>query len=109
MIDQPDLDPNAVWIESYVNDKYVCYMLSIDEDKKARQTLKIVEVFKTNVQEQNQSEFLLSVLCKLFPSHKINFDLSDCDNILRVEGNNVKSQQIIDLLHSNGYQCQVLI
>jgi hypothetical protein len=39
---------------------------------------------------------------------KINFDLDDCDKILRVEGKNVLPGKIIGLLKANGYQCQAL-
>ncbi len=45
-----------------------------------------VEVFKTNVEKKSQSKMLLGVLHETFPSLKINFDLSDCDKVLRVEG-----------------------
>jgi hypothetical protein len=46
----------------------------------------MVEVFKTNVQKKTQRKMLLSILSKAFPSFKINLDLSDCDRVLRVEG-----------------------
>jgi len=42
----------------------------------------MVEVFKTNVQKKTQSTALLPMLTEIFPSCKINFDLSDCDKIL---------------------------
>ena len=68
----------------------------------------MVEVFKTNVLKQKQAIFLLSALSENFPLHKINFDLNDCDKILRVEGKNISRQKIILLLKKNGYQCEVL-
>ena len=68
----------------------------------------MVEVFKTNVRAKRKSKLLLSVLCENFPLHKINFDLSDCDKILRVEGKAVPPAQIISLLTASGYQCEVL-
>jgi len=45
----------------------------------------MVEAFKTNVQKKAQSKMLLCILSEAFPSFKINFDLSDCDKVLRVE------------------------
>jgi len=68
----------------------------------------IVEVFKTNVQQKKEAQMLVQLLTQHFPAHKINFDLSDCDKILRVEGEQVVPQRIITLLHSNNYQCIVL-
>lgn len=68
----------------------------------------MVEVFKTNVQRQKQARILEEALASQFPSIKINFDLEDCDKILRVEGKKLAPDKIIKLLHSNGYLCQVL-
>jgi hypothetical protein len=39
---------------------------------------------------------------------KINFDLEDCDKILRVEGSNVRQEKIAKLVTENGYCCDVL-
>lgn len=68
----------------------------------------MVEVFKTNIQERRQAAFLFEVLAHQFPLFKINFDLDDCDRILRVEGEEVSNQQIISLINRVGYQCQPL-
>jgi hypothetical protein len=46
----------------------------------------MIEVFKTNVEEAVQAEKLVDILLDHFPDNKINFDLHDCDKILRVEG-----------------------
>lgn len=70
--------------------------------------MKMVEVFKTNIQQQKQAEFLLTVLGRHFPLSRINFDLKDCDKILRVEGETVLPKQIIEIMNSNGYSCEVL-
>jgi len=51
---------------------------------------------------------LLFKLVQLFPEHKINFDLDDCDKILRVQGENISSEKIIQLLIKENYQCIVL-
>lgn len=69
----------------------------------------MVEVFKTNVQEIHHAEILLKNLSEHFPSFKINFDLDDCDKILRVEGTNINPHEIIELIKSIGYECEVLL
>lgn len=68
----------------------------------------MVEVFKTNVQKKAQSKILLSILSEAFPLFKINFDLSDCDKILRVEGDNLEALRILILVKQNGFTCEVL-
>jgi hypothetical protein len=68
----------------------------------------MVEVFKTNVQERLQAESLVAVLLQQFPLYRINFDLHDCDKILRVEGEDIPQHSIIRAIAERGYQCVVL-
>jgi len=68
----------------------------------------MVEVFKTNIQKKAQSKMLLCMLYKAFPSFKINFDLSDCDKVLRVKGDNVEALRIMILVKEYGFSCEVL-
>ena len=69
----------------------------------------IVEVFKTNVAEVKLSELLIQQLEDQFPESHINFDMEDCDKILRVESYTVTPEKVIQILNSNGYSCEVLI
>ena len=68
----------------------------------------MVEVFKTNVQKKAQSKMLVCILSEAFPSFKINFDLSDCDKVLRVEGDTMEAFRIIMLVKEYGFNCEVL-
>ncbi len=68
----------------------------------------MVEAFKTNVQKKVQSKMLLCTLSEAFPSLKINFDLSDCDKVLRVEGNNMEALRIMKLVKEYGFKCEIL-
>ena len=68
----------------------------------------MVEVFKTDVQKKAQSKMLLSILSEAFPSFKINFDLSDCDKVLRVEGENMQAPGIVLLVEKYGFKCEIL-
>ena len=68
----------------------------------------MVEVFKTNVQKKAQSKMLLCILSEAFPSFRINFDLSDCDRVLRVEGDNIEAVRIMILVKKHGFACEVL-
>jgi hypothetical protein len=69
----------------------------------------MVEVFKTNVEQTEQSENLINQISCLVPDGKINFDLEDCDRILRIEAESISNQTIIRLLNENGFHAEVLI
>jgi hypothetical protein len=45
----------------------------------------MVEVFKTNVRSIHKANLIIQKLAEEFPAHKINFDLNDCERILRVQ------------------------
>ena len=68
----------------------------------------MVEVFKTNVQYRELAEQLVSILRSRFAFYKINFDLEDCDKILRVEGKQICVEIIIEILINHGLECEVL-
>ena len=68
----------------------------------------MIEVFSTNVLESTQASELVSLLQHYYPLSKINFDLEDCDNILRVEGEDICHRKITDIVTMQGYQCRVL-
>ena len=69
---------------------------------------RMVEIFKTNVQKKAQSKMLLGILSETFPSFKINFDLSDRDKVLRVEGDNMEVLRIMLLVKNYGFKCEIL-
>jgi hypothetical protein len=68
----------------------------------------MVEVFKTNIQDGRQATVILKKLGQLFPKCRINFDLGDCDKILRVEGKIASPEKIIEAVTMHGYRCEVL-
>ena len=45
----------------------------------------MVEVFKTNVKDKDVANRILREIHQAFVGYKANFDLEDCDNILRVK------------------------
>ena len=51
---------------------------------------------------------LIKKLMEQYPASKINFDLEDCDKILRVEGKDFCTHHIIELLKLNGHYCELL-
>lgn len=69
----------------------------------------MIEVFKTNVQEVEQSIMTAGKLLEHFPNSAINFDLENCDKILRVYGSSISNHTIIELQNSYGFQCEALL
>jgi hypothetical protein len=65
----------------------------------------MISVFKTTVCSISQIQVLKPQLDKLFLFGKWNFDLEDCDKILRIDSNSVISDIVIKLLQDNGYDC----
>jgi len=68
----------------------------------------MVEVFKTNVDDEIVAESLVQELKLLLPGSAVNFDLEDCDRILRVAGHGINTGTITALLMRNGHHCEVL-
>jgi len=68
----------------------------------------MIEVFKTNVKGAVHAKKIVNILLEQFPGNKINFDLHDCDKILRVEGKSFCAEKIMTLVIENGFNCNVL-
>ena len=68
----------------------------------------MVEVFKTNIRDKMTAHLMTAHLQEHFPGGRINFDLDDSDNILRVENDNVCPEEIARILTRKGYTCEVL-
>lgn len=68
-----------------------------------------IEVFKTNVNDSLQANDIIKSLVKALPYCKINFDLQDCDKILRIEGIYINIDIVMDIVNSRGYICEVLV
>jgi len=68
----------------------------------------MIEIFKTNVESTAVSQELLAQLQLHFPSCKINFDLDDCDHILRIEGSEFCTETAVQVIASWNYTCELL-
>ena len=68
----------------------------------------MVEIFKTNVFDQVEANELISTLMQQLPGCRINFDLEDCDKILRIEGEMAEIEKVRMLMIEYGYLCEVL-
>ena len=71
--------------------------------------MKTVLVFKTSITTNENVRKVKPVLDNLMnTSEKWNFDLEDCDNILRVEAVSVQPSTIIKKLKNAGFVCEEL-
>jgi hypothetical protein len=70
----------------------------------------MVEVFKTDVGHPEAAALLVQQIQQVAPSYKVNFDLTDCDRILRVQSFSqpVNAHMIIELLKDYGFHAEVL-
>ena len=70
----------------------------------------MVEVFKTDVNHRTHANMLVEQIHKAFTGYKANFDLDDCDRILRVKSFNgaVESRGLIELFRTLGFRAEVL-
>jgi hypothetical protein len=70
----------------------------------------MIEVFTTNVDDRRHASMLVDLIHRSFIGYKANFDLEDCDKILRVKcaTGPVDSSLLIDLLKDVGFHAEVL-
>jgi hypothetical protein len=70
----------------------------------------MVEVFKTNIDDRDQAKNLIDRIHKRFVGYEANFDLEDCDRILRVAclTGAVQDAGLIDLVKESGYHAEIL-
>ncbi|HRO47650.1 hypothetical protein [Agriterribacter sp.] len=70
----------------------------------------MIEVFKTNVHNRRDAHMLIEQIERSFSNYQANFDLQDCDRILRVKctSGTIQAALIIDLLKAAGFDAGVL-
>lgn len=65
-------------------------------------------VFKTNVSSKRKVNKVRSLLKSVPAIKQWNFDLEDCDKILRIETNNLRPAYVESLLQTAGFNCREL-
>lgn len=68
----------------------------------------MIEIFKTNVQTTTESVAVMEHLSRQFPNYSINFDLEDCDRILRIEADEVVCGTVSECVSKLGFSCIAL-
>jgi len=65
-------------------------------------------IFVTSVEKPEQVSEVKPLLTAVPAISQWNFDLEDCDNILRIEASNISPRYIEGLLQSAGFNCEEL-
>ncbi|RYG06279.1 MAG: hypothetical protein EOO02_01150 [Chitinophagaceae bacterium] len=69
----------------------------------------MIEVFKTNVHDRFIADVILTRLNESLPGCIMNFDLSDCDRILRIcSADELNHEAVKDILTGYGYTIEIL-
>ena len=70
----------------------------------------MIEVFKTDVQDPLRARELLNNIHAQFPHYQSNFDLDDCDRILRVKNKSgaVEAGEVIKIIRKHGHDAECL-
>lgn len=69
----------------------------------------MVEVFKTDVTNEVQAINVVGIIERYFEGCKANFDLGDCDHILRVEvTDTIDADAVVNLLKEMRVSAEVL-
>lgn len=69
----------------------------------------MVEVFKTNITCAHTAAALTADLQRMYPSSSVNFDLEDCDRVLRIKGDDIHAPLIVAHLSTMGHECEVML
>lgn len=56
----------------------------------------MIEIFKTNITNQEQAGGVYDALARLLPGARISFDLDDPEKILRVEDDIIDADQVME-------------
>ena len=67
-----------------------------------------IEIFKTSIKTKKDAATVIKLIKKILPVAKVNFDLEDCDKILRIEAKEIQVQPILNLMMDVGFTCILL-
>ncbi|MCZ8215298.1 MAG: hypothetical protein O9262_03620, partial [Cyclobacteriaceae bacterium] len=63
----------------------------------------VIEIFKTSINSQQAATLVKYVLSDKYPDAKINFDLEDCDRILRIENKVICVEEVTAIVNTLGH------
>ena len=66
----------------------------------------MVQIFKTDVTDNGLAQYLVAYMSRHMPDTKINFDLADKDNILRLESTKICVEKVKKFMADAGRVCE---
>lgn len=78
---------------------------SLAQNREAR-----IEIFKTDITDKRHAQVLVDEIQQAFPGYKANFDLWDCDNILRIKSTTIiiDPSALINFLENYGCEASLI-
>lgn len=67
-----------------------------------------IEVYKTDVKTKEEASDIVTLLQFVISDCIINFDLEDCDRILRIESSRDVTEMVYNVFNNQGFFCQKL-
>lgn len=69
-----------------------------------------IEVFKTQITHHHEALMISSLLKEVYPAYVINFDLEDCDKVMRIKSKRepIHSEDVVKLLNRLGFYIEIL-
>lgn len=68
----------------------------------------MIYIFKTSVKTKSEVKKLKPHINNILPNERWNFDLEDCDRILRIDSEETIVLKIKDLLDIHNFNCEEL-
>ena len=69
----------------------------------------MTEVFSTNIENHPHALIVAGMIRNVFPDYRVNFDLDDCDRILRIQSQQeVDARAVINIVAFGGSTASVL-
>lgn len=65
----------------------------------------MISIFKTNISTKGKAKYATPTIDKITEIQNWNFDIEDCDHILRIESENSISNKVIQELKKLGFKC----
>ena len=69
-----------------------------------------IEIYKTNVKNKTAAKKILAEIVSKQPHYCCNFDLDDCDKVLRIENasGRIDNDLIFEILENNNHEGAIL-
>ncbi|HSD62498.1 MAG TPA: hypothetical protein VLB50_01835 [Ignavibacteriaceae bacterium] len=65
-------------------------------------------ILKTNIKSREEFRWIKSSLKNLYPIEECTIDLEDTDKVVRVTGENLRMEEVVNGISSLGFACEEL-